>query len=375
MYIALFDKDYLALGKRATYHASAWSLRMATVEMDSFTATCQEIENSVNALFVGLFEDTGRLKYLAFSGAPKTERGVTSINGRDLKWIFRQKRRLNYSSYAINASTATIATWVSYLLSLPKSENDPNGRPSCGLSYSVDVSAMPSTRLYNTGYEIPKFDAIGDVWEELVRAMNIFGFVIETIFTYTNTGSAIGSITFKAKPISKTYDIRLSDFDHPKVRDDASGVNRSIAYQITKVKDSDGNETGETTVDASCTYVIVSKSDGTEEIKSSLLTTDKPLYPSRMVAYEDEDFDKAKSKAVEELTKNLYNASVELNCGAPLAKYLVEASEGLAIYGKIYGYNAADLTTYRVLPLQWKSEDSKGNVKMCFGRLDDYKYL
>lgn len=167
--------------------------------------------------------------------------------------------------------------------------------------------------------------------------------------------------------ITKTYSIKLSDFDEARVMSDYTEVNRAIALST------DGTQSFEW-------WIVQKKSDASETIvlKDTAVymmahSAANPICPARIETFVDDDIEKAKSKALNLLEKNRYHGSVEISLDAPLAKELRDASPWCQAL--IYGYNSADDSTFKKLPLMWMSENQSGQKKACFGRLDDYYYI
>ena len=358
MFIALFDKDFKSIGSRKTYQASKWSLTRRAFDMDSFTATCPQIERSAKAVFVGLFEPKGQLKYLAFAGRPKDQGGLTNIVATDLRRVFKQTLLLHYENFQ---SSPTVAGWVEYLLNRPKSMN------YLGLTYSVDVSEIAADPPAWKTSTIPEEMGVGDVWAELQAAMSRYGFTIEVVANITTDATThvqTGSITFKCKMQGTTHPIKLSDFDAPRVMDDSTEANCAIAtngangnnfYILTEIATGD-----DVIMEGYAASVAVNA--GTHVIRA----------PLRTETFIDEDLDKARAKALELLEKNRYKGKVEIQINSTRGLGLQYAT--LHDRGLIYGYNSADDSTKKLLPVSSIKEDSSGNLTICFGRLDDYYY-
>jgi hypothetical protein len=328
--------------------------------MDSFTATCAEIENSALAVYVALFDEKGKLKYLALSGRPKNESGLTKITAMDLRRVFLQKCWIQYSSYQ---SSPTVKNWVSYLLNRPIAISG----GYLGISYSVDLIDFDTNAVSWISGSIASADSAGDLWEELQAAMMRYGFVLSVegnITTDSGTNKTTGSITVKAKVLSGTYSIKLSDFDTARVMDDSTDPNRAIA------RSTDGMSQIE--------YWIFYYKDGSEKVIEknaglSLMSGNSNIflhYPACYEIYVEDDFNKACSEAQNEMEKNRYKGSVELQLDTSLANQLRSAN--LWSQGLIYGYNSADDSSAKLLPMMSITEDDKGSMSCVFGRLDDY---
>lgn len=363
MFAVLFDKSFKSLGSKTTYQANRWSLTRRAYEMDSFSVSSQQIERSANAAFVGLFEQKGRLKYLAFAGRPKDSNGMTEVNGMDLRRVFMQNVKIAYSLY----QNASVAMWVGYLLALPKTDI---GASWLGLDYSVDVTEISAASPSWVANSIAHDDAIGNVWEELQAAMMRYGFTIEAeanITTDGSTGLQYGTVTFKAKMLSRTHQIKLADFDAPRVMNDSTDANRAIAlakssssvaeyWIVTRTSDNED--------------VVMAKSDA----ETAVANGDAVLrYPARTETFVEEDFAAAQEKAMNLLEKNRFKGSVTLSADTVRGKTLKGVT--LHDWGNIYGYNAADDSTYKKLPVYSIKEGSDGKTSVTFGRLDDYYYI
>ncbi len=361
MFAVLFDKDFKSLGEKTTYAVSRWSLTRRAYEMDSFSMTSQQIERSADAAFVGLFEPKGRLKYLAFSGRPKDSDGQTVVNAVDLRRVLMQKIMIHYSLY----QNTTPSAWVQYLLNLPLTIGS-----WLGLTYQVDVSEIVANQPTWVGDSIPSDDAIGNVWEELQAAMMRYGFTIEVeanITTDITTGVQNGSVTFKAKFLSSTRQIKLSDFDAPRVMNDSTETNRAIAISST---DSATQEYWLVTTTSANEDVVMTLEDAQTAVTAG---TASLRYPAKTESFQEDDFEAAKSKAMNVLEKNRFKGYVELSADTVRGKTLQDVT--LHDWGMIYGYNSADDSTYKKLPVYSIKEGSDGKTVIRFGRLDDYYYV
>lgn len=360
MFIALFDKDFKSIGSRKTYPASKWSLTRRAFDMDGFTATCPQIERSARAVFVGLFEPKGRLKYLAFSGRPKDQGGLTSVIATDLRRVFMQKLVIRYDNFRTNH---VVSSWVSYLMNLPRTYHG----SKLGLTYSVDVSEIAADEPAWKSDSIPEEKDVGSVWEELQAAMSRYGFTIEAeanITTDPSTHEQTGAIVFKCKTLGTTHPIKLSDFDAPRVMDDSTetnccnatdGTNGHAFYILTEIATGDD--------------VILEGYAATMAINAGTHVLRAPLKSETFV---EEDLEKATAKAMAVLEKNRYKGKVEIQVNSTRGLGLQNAT--LHDRGLIYGYNSADDTTKKLLPVSSIKEDSSGSLTVCFGRLDDYYY-
>ena len=362
MFLALFDKDFKSIGSKKTYQVSKWSLTRRAFDMDSFTATCPQIERSATAVFVGLFEPKGRLKYLAFAGRPKDQNGLTQVTAMDLRRVFMQKIYLSYQNFQ---SSPVVSEWVAYLMGRPLAQM----QSMLGLTYSVDVSEIAANEPAWVDGSIPEEAEVGDLWAELQAAMSRYGFTIETVANITTdptTHRQTGTITFKCKTQGVTHSIKLSDFDAPRVMDDSTEANMAIAR-------------GDDSTNYPRFFLMTRKSTGDDEVLTASQAsaaiasqTHTMRAPARVETIHEETLDKAKAKCLEILEKNRYKGKVEIQVNSTRGLGLQNAT--LHDRGLIYGYNSADDSTKKLLPVSSIKEDRSGNLTVCFGRLDDYSY-
>ena len=109
MFVALYDKNLVPLFKSvSTYPTTTWSLVRNAYEFDEVTIKTRVMDNSSKAVYVGLHNDDGSLKYLAHSGKPKTKNGETVINGTDIRQIFKQTGRGRWSTRVMELVVFTL---------------------------------------------------------------------------------------------------------------------------------------------------------------------------------------------------------------------------------------------------------------------------
>ena len=388
MYLVLFDKNWTALGSVTTYPCHSWSLTRRSYEMDSMTASCAQMEQSAKAVYCALYEDRGTLKWLGLSGNPKDADGVTTVNAKDIRNVFRQKILIDYSWGYGNGKSAK--QWIEHLLGLPKTWI---GTDRLGIDYDIDADAIAlDSHIRWDDSLVPSEDEVADLWEVLQGLCMKLGFCIMVKSSITTTsGATVGSVTIKAVPRGKTYNIKLSDFGQAKVRNDSTDVNMAIVYD--NVAHSVHKIYGITSYYASGLEKVTRIDNSTNQmlIAAGTLTIRRPMRAETFLAeYEagdqdaqDEALAKAESEAQDALAKNLFKGSVTIPLNGDLATDMREGSRtgetdvGIQPQdmGKIYGYNSADSSSVRTLPVMSIREDGSGTKTVVFGRLDDYYYL
>lgn len=358
MFIGYLDKNFKAVGKKSPYRCSTWSLKRCAYDMDSFTCQSQEIENSKSAFYVLFCEDDGTLRYMAFSGIPKTSDGMTTTEAIDLRRVLKQKVWVEFASY----QSATVKGWVTYLMGLAKAAGG-NQVP-----FEIDTTELDQNPVSWEGGAIPATNAVADLWTLLQDAMMRYSFVITAEPTISfSSAQNVGSVVFKIHRLTGLYKIKLSDFNSPRIAD------RTIVTNVARARNTAGGTTGEWWILVDATTgeeSVVTAAVGAASVSAGIGYLKQPI---QIETFVDDTFANAEAKAKEALEKNLFKTSVELSLGDVAGKGLESAN--LWNLGDIYGYNSADDSTQKRLPVYWISSDSSGTKKICFGKLDDYYYL
>lgn len=368
MFAVLYNKDLSALFRyRTTYPTTKWSLVRKAYEFDELSVTTKEIDNSSKAMYIGLHNDDGSLKYLAFCGKPSTKDGMSTYKGTDLRQIFKQQLALDLTNIGTSDGYETIDGVSVYLTRLQKIYRylinaciwslSYNGFSSQGVQAKVDVSDIGEhAPTWNENY-IDRSPGISYVWDVLQAFNMMYDCYIETEVSIDEK-----IITFKVKRIYEEISFKLSDFNEAKVVNDTSVTNRvNIRVKRDSVEDDQyGSQYG--------TYYLYND----DTICTGVPDQDKLIYPPRTETVLEETSAKAIAKALEKLMDNRFKGKVEINTDCAMGYILKRI--GLNTFGKIYGYNSADDSTYRRLPIMSISEDDSGKVKVSFGRLSQYWY-
>lgn len=336
MFVVLYDKDFQALGKRATYLCNSWKLVRKSFEFDELTVTSQKIDYSAKAVFVGLHDQRGRLKYMAFSGVPTTKEGITTIKAVDIRQILDQELIIDLTN------VSTVSTLYKYLLELPKNLD------VLGATYSVNVSA--ANGIAWKADAIIKNKEIGNLWDT-IQAVNM----IYDCFIDVECDFDAKSIVLKVKQIVNVLSLKLEDFGEAKVMNDNTCINRAICKATSNT--------------ANKTFYLL-KDDSILEKSTLESFKEQVIYPGRIKTFEADTLSEAVSNGLKELYNNRFKQKVEITCDSKLS-YIFENID-LDAFGDIYGYNNADNSTYKRLPVSSITEDDKGNKKVVFGRLSPY---
>ena len=382
MFVALYDKNLVPLFKSvSTYPTTTWSLVRNAYEFDEVTIKTRVMDNSSKAVYVGLHNDDGTLKYLAHSGKPKTKNGETVINGTDIRQIFKQRVVIDFSSVGIEDGNFTIGGQTvfltrlqqiyRYLIGIPLSFPYPGF--GSGLAINIDVSDIGEhAPTWNEDY-IDRTPGIGNVWD-MIQAFNmVYDCYLEVVPSLSER-----SITFKIRRIYELINFKMSDFNEYKVLNDTAVTN----VIDVRVKD---EETDEDNVGEHRCYVYLLSNDTVHHQSELNNAADDNLTgettknyeliiaPPRMETVLEKDASSALAKAYQELYGNRFKGKAEINTNCSMGYLLRRA--GFNTFGKIYEYNSADGRDYRILPLMKISEDDSGIVKVTFGRLTDYWYI
>lgn len=368
MFAVLYNKDLAALFRyRTTYPTTKWSLVRKAYEFDELSVTTKEIDNSSSAMYIGLHNDDGSLKYLAFCGKPSTKDGMSTYKGTDLRQIFKQQLAMDLTSIGTSDGYVTVdgesiyqtrlQQVYRYLLNSCLTSMVYNGFDSQGVTAKIDVSDIGEhAPTWHEEY-LDRTPGIGYVWDVLQALNMMYDCYIEVEVSIDEK-----EVTYKVKRIYEEISFKLSDFNEAKVVNDTSVTNRVIIRVKRNDVDDDkyGSRYG--------TYFLYSD----DTICTGVPDTSKLIYPPRTETVLEETATKAVTKAIEKLMDSRFKGKVEINTDCAMGYILRRV--GLNTFGKIYGYNSADNSTYRRLPIMSISEDDSGKVKVSFGRLSQFWY-
>lgn len=336
MFVVLYDKNFKALGKRTTYLCNSWKLTRKAFEFDELTITSQKIDYSSKVVFVGLHDQRGRLKYMALSGVPTTREGITTIKAVDIRQMLDQELEIDLTS------VSTVSALYKYLLELPKNLD------VLGATYSVDVSATNNIAWKDDA--IVRNKEIGNLWDT-IQAVNM----IYDCFIDVECDFETNSIVLKVKQIVNVLSLKLEDFGEAKVMNDNTCINRVICKSSS----------------STMTKTFYLLNDDSILEKNTLENfKEQVIYPGRIKTFEADTLSEAISNGLKELYNNRFKQKVEIACDNKLS-YIFENID-LDAFGDIYGYNNADNSTYKRLPVSSITEDDKGSKKVVFGRLSPY---
>lgn len=348
MYYVLYDKDFNALGRRKTYPCSSWSLKRKANEFDELIAEGLAIDNSADAMYVGLHDEymrlgdmgafsVGTLKYIAFSGIPSTKDGKTKINAIDIRQIFNNDCVIDLTG--VSTVTALYTELLTCLFDTGR-----NGYNYPGLTIlSPDVTACASIS-WKVDTLVQSKEA-GNVWKTLQAANSIYDCYIETVVNLADK-----TLQFAVRRITETLNIKLADFGLENVKKDSTTVNRAVCY-------AEGN------YNTRAVYYL--QSDDTVVAEGSV-NTNKIIYPMVVKIFEKPTLAEAKSEGMKQLFKNRFKANVEIPLDSAFAL------KTLSGVGLNYYLNIAE---YKTLPVMEIYEDSKGTKKLKAGRLEEYWWV
>lgn len=347
MFAAFYDKDFVALGRWTTYPCNKWTLKRKSNEFDELTLTTTIIEHSTELVYVGLHDEYGRLKYLAFSGVPQTKDNLSVINAVDLRQIFKQELLIDLTNVATSGPNK-VKQLYNFLLSIP------NGLNNNDLNYTLDLSELDAVAIPWDDTCIVREKKVYQLWELIVTTNNIYDCYVETL-----PDVVTGSIVFKVRIINELIAFKMSDFNEARIMNNNAVTNRVVAINLT-------NPSLYTE-----TYYLLKNDLIVIETDAQSLYSELIIQPPRYETVTDEsDWAKAKARAVEILAGNRFQAKVEINTESPAGAVL--RTVDLNTFADVYGFNAADDNTSKRLPVLSIEKNEKGSIKVIFGRLSDY---
>ena len=357
-FICLYDSEWNPLGHWTAHPAKSWSLTRKALESDEFKAVCEGFENSKKACFVVLHQQKGQIAYAAFCGIPsKDKSGLTSITGIDCRAIFNQEILVDYtktdgSGYYIPTSASggnkPVTRLFTYLMSVVFTDNSIN----LDISYEIDVSDLSFIDSDWKEYMLVRTKAIRNVYDELMAACSVYNVYIDIVIgvdSETNTFK----LTFYAKRIYNVVGIRLSDFD-AKIKNNQNVANRCMIRY------------GSNYTNGGCIYLYNDNTVGTAH-------NNKVMFPPVIAtAYADSPAE-ASADAYQMMYDNRYKDKVTIDLNSKLGPTI--ANLDFSYFGDLVGYNPADESSIKRLPVSAVQTDHKGNKTITFGRLSKYWFL
>jgi len=384
MFACLYDKNLKALGTWSTYATNKWSLVRKAYEFDELSITTREMENSAQAMYIGLHNDDGSLKYLSFSGKPNTKDGMTTYKGTDIRQIYKQQMPIDltnigtsdiYDVTSGNVSKTRLQQIYEYLLGLPLTlpnsgftTTDPAADSEYQIKFIIDTSDIgehdPLTAESQGWHEdwIDRTAAIGNVWNTIQN----FNMMYDCYVVF-DVNLSERTITCKVKRIYELISFKLSDFNESRIINDTSVTNRIIV----RLKSNDDDQIGLERL----TVYLLSDDRIVAKTPSSTWDSDdikKIIQPARVETILVDELANGISSAYQKLMGNRFKGKVEINTDCEMG-YLLRKLD-LNTFADVYGYNAADDETKRRLPIMQISEDNTGKIKVAFGRLEQYWY-
>lgn len=344
-FACLYDRNFNPLGKWTQHVASEWTLTRKAYEFDEMTVTCRGFENSRKACFVGLHEETGKLKYVAFCGIPTTKENLTTVKGVDCRQIFNQTILLDFTQKASSGAYAirTVEGLYTYLL------KDCLAGMNLGIDYDIDVKEAELVEWEED--LLARTKKVQSLYDVIQAANNAYDLVVVP-------GAKVDSeanryrLTFTVKRIYNERNIKLSDYD-VRMTLNQNLVNRTVAR----------SESGSTQA-----YYLYS-----DNTVGTAYDADRCLYPPRIETIEKEDFEEAKAEAMQALLDNRYKDKATIDLNTKLGSTLRDVD--FTYFLNVSEYNPADPDTAKRLPVFSIKEDSKGNKTLSLGRLSDYWFM
>ena len=371
----LYDRQFKPLGAWTQHVVSEWSLTRKAYEFDEFKLTCKGFENSRNACYIALFNNTGRIQYLSFCGIPVTKDELTTVSGIDCRQLFNQTIMLDLGARNANGEFKinSVKSLFNYLLD-DREKTEEDGL-DLGIDYEVDTSDLTVFSANDWKEEaISREKKVQELWKVIQTACNLYNVVVIAEAQVDAIENQY-KLVFKVMRITEKKNIKLSDYD-VRMSNTQNIVNRAIATNGSDSK----------------TYYLTNR----YEVKEYSTNRKDRLYPPRIVTiykdptdYEDEAqeqgktqeqvaFNEAKAEAIQKLNENRYKDKVTINLNTKLGSTLEDVD--FRYMGVINQYLPADYengaeNTVKELPVMSIKEDSKGNKSLTFGRLSDFWFM
>lgn len=371
----LYDRQFKPLGAWTQHVVSEWSLTRKAYEFDEFKLTCKGFENSKNACYIALFNNTGKIQYLSFCGIPVTKDELTTVSGIDCRQLFNQTIMLDLGARNANGEFKinSVRSLFDYLLN--DREKTEEGGLDLGIDYKVDTSDLTVFSTNDWKEEaISREKKVQELWKVIQTACNIYNVVVIAEAQIDAIENQY-KLVFEVMRITEKKNIKLSDYD-VRMSNTQNVVNRAIATNGTDIK----------------TYYLTNK----YEVKEYSTNSKDRLYPPRIATiyknptdYKDEAqeqgktqeqvaFNEAKAEAIQNLNENRYKDKVAINLNTKLGSTLEDVD--FRYMGVINQYLPADYengaeNTIKELPVMSIKEDSKGNKSLTFGRLSDFWFM
>lgn len=371
----LYDRQFKPLGAWTQHVVSEWSLTRKAYEFDEFKLTCKGFENSRNACYIALFNNTGKIQYLSFCGIPVTKDELTTVSGIDCRQLFNQTIMLDLGARNANGEFKinSVKSLFKYLLN-DREKTEEDGL-DLGIDYEVDTSDLTVFSANDWKEEaISREKKVQELWKVIQTACNLYNVVVIAEAQVDAIENQY-KLVFKVMRITEKKNIKLSDYD-ARMSNTQNVVNRAIATNGSDSK----------------TYYLTNR----YEVKEYSTNSKDRLYPPRIATiykdptdYEDEAqeqgktqeqvaFNEAKAEAIQKLNENRYKDKVTINLNTKLGSTLEDVD--FRYMGVINQYLPADYengaeNTIKELPVMSIKEDSKGNKSLTFGRLSDFWFM
>lgn len=371
----LYDRQFKPLGAWTQHVVSEWSLTRKAYEFDEFKLTCKGFENSRNACYIALFNNTGKIQYLSFCGIPVTKDELTTVSGIDCRQLFNQTIMLDLGAKNANGEFKinSVKSLFKYLLN-DREKTEEDGL-DLGIDYEVDTSDLTVFSANDWKEEaISREKKVQELWKVIQTACNLYNVVVIAEAQVDAIENQY-KLVFKVMRITEKKNIKLSDYD-VRMSNTQNVVNRAIATNGSDSK----------------TYYLTNR----YEVKEYSTNSKDRLYPPRIATiykdptdYEDEAqeqgktqeqvaFNEAKAEAIQKLNENRYKDKVTINLNTKLGSTLEDVD--FRYMGAINQYLPADYengaeNTAKELPVMSIKEDSKGKKSLTFGRLSDFWFM
>lgn len=357
MFYVLYDKNFKSIGHtRSTYPVNTWKWTRRAFEFDELTIEGMRFKNMDGAMFVALQEDKGTIRAVALSGVPSVSETAAKINAIDPRRMLDTEALID-----LGRAFTGLESLYAYLISLAfdtysmKQVSSSKYILSNGMPFKeiiIDCQSLYDNQILIKTDAIVLEKDIGNVWDT-IQSIN----AVHEVALLANIDIVTQSLIFKVVVITEEININLEDFGTKKVVRDSLYTNRVICFN----KEYTSREI----------YYLTQED---KVFSQNQVDFDKVQLPIQTKIFEAEEITEARAEGLKELYNNRFKCNVQIDATSSAMGDLLKKID-FNTQANIYAFNSEERGTFKTLPLMEIAEDSNGNYKVTFGRLNNYWWL
>lgn len=357
MFYVLYDKNFKSIGRtRSTYPVNTWKWTRRAFEFDELTIEGMKFKNMDGAMFVALQEDRGTIRAVALSGIPSVSVTTAKINAIDPRRMLDTEALIDLERQ-FTGLTALYAYLISIVFDTYSMKQVSSSKYilSGGNPFSeiiIDCQSLYDNHVNVQTDAIVAEQAIGNVWNTIQSINAVHGTAL-----LASIDIVAKALTFKVVVITDEININLEDFGTKKVVRDSLYTNRVICYN----KEHSSREV----------YYLTQED---QVFSQNAVDFEKIQYPIQTKIFEADDISEARAEGLKELYNNRFKCNVQIDATSSAMGDLLKGLS-FSTQANIYAFNSEERGVFKTLPLMEIAEDSNGNYKVTFGRLNNYWWL